>query len=41
VPRYWQLALGVLFVLVVVYLRGGIAGAITGLFARRGRSRAA
>jgi urea transport system permease protein len=33
VPRYWQLALGVLFVLVVVYLRGGIAG----LFARRAR----
>ena len=35
VPRYWQLALGVLFVLVVVYLRGGVAGAIAGLFARR------
>ena len=37
VPRYWQLALGVLFVLVIVYLRGGIAGAITTLFARRAR----
>ncbi len=37
VPRYWQLALGVLFVLVVVYLRGGVAGAIAGLFARRAR----
>ena len=34
-PRYWQLALGVLFVLVIVYLRGGVAGAIAGLFARR------
>ena len=37
VPRYWQLALGVLFVLLIVYLRGGIAGAITTLFARRAR----
>jgi ABC-type branched-subunit amino acid transport system permease subunit len=37
VPRYWQLALGVLFVLVIVYLRGGVAGAIAGLFARRAR----
>jgi len=37
VPRYWQLALGVLFVLVIVYLRGGIAGAIGALFARRAR----
>ena len=37
VVRYWQLALGVLFVLVVVYLRGGVAGAIAGLFARRAR----
>jgi urea transport system permease protein len=37
VPRYWQLALGVLFVLVIVYLRGGIAGALAALFARRSR----
>jgi urea ABC transporter permease protein UrtC len=37
VPRYWQLALGVLFVLVIVYLRGGIAGAIAALVARRSR----
>ena len=37
VPQYWQLALGVLFVLVIVYLRGGIAGAIASLFARRAR----
>jgi urea transport system permease protein len=36
-PRYWQLALGVLFVLAVVFLRGGVAGAIAGLFARRAR----
>jgi len=34
-PRYWQLALGVLFVLVIVYLKGGIAGALTGLTHRR------
>jgi urea ABC transporter permease protein UrtC len=38
VPRYWQLALGILFVLVIVYLRGGIAGALSGLFANRRRS---
>jgi urea transport system permease protein len=37
VPRYWQLALGVLFVLVIVYLRGGVAGSIAALFARRSR----
>ena len=37
VPRYWQLALGVLFVLAIVYLKGGIAGAVGGLFARRAR----
>lgn len=35
VPRYWQLALGLLFVLVIVYLRGGIAGAIANLYAAR------
>ena len=35
IPRYWQLALGILFVLVIVYLRGGIAGAIGNLTARR------
>ena len=39
VPRYWQLALGVLFVLAIVYLKGGIAGAVGGLFARRGSER--
>jgi ABC-type branched-subunit amino acid transport system permease subunit len=36
-PRYWQLALGILFVLVIVYLRGGIAGAIGNLMAARRR----
>jgi ABC-type branched-subunit amino acid transport system permease subunit len=37
VPRYWQLALGILFVLVIVYLRGGIAGAIGNLMGARRR----
>jgi hypothetical protein len=37
VPRYWQLALGILFMLVIVYLRGGVAGAIAALVARRSR----
>jgi urea transport system permease protein len=37
-PRYWQLALGVLFVLVVVYLKGGITGAVASLVASRRRS---
>lgn len=37
VPRYWQLALGVIFVLVIVYLKGGVAGAVERLFARRAR----
>jgi urea transport system permease protein len=36
-PRYWQLALGVLFVVVILYLRGGVAGALSGLFANRRR----
>lgn len=27
-PAYWQLALGILFVLAILYFRGGIAGAI-------------
>jgi urea transport system permease protein len=35
IPRYWQLALGILFVLVIVYFRGGIAGAIGNLVAAR------
>jgi len=35
IPRYWQLALGVLFVLVIVYLKGGVAGAIARLASRR------
>jgi urea transport system permease protein len=38
IPRYWQLALGVLFVLVIVYLKGGIAGAIANRLATRRRS---
>jgi urea ABC transporter permease protein UrtC len=35
IPRYWQLALGVIFVLVIVFLKGGIAGAIAKLLAPR------
>ena len=28
-PGYWQLVLGILFVLVILFLKGGVAGAIT------------
>ena len=35
-PQYWQLVLGVLFVLVVAFFRGGIAGAVHRFSARRG-----
>jgi len=38
IPRYWQLALGLLFVLAVVYLKGGITGAIASLVANRRQS---
>ncbi len=34
-PEYWQLAIGLIFILVIVFLRGGVAGAIGGLFERR------
>ena len=37
-PDYWQLALGILFVLVILFLKGGVAGAITRLLAVRRRS---
>jgi urea transport system permease protein len=37
-PGYWQLALGILFVLVILFLKGGVAGAISRLFAAGGRS---
>jgi urea transport system permease protein len=30
-PGYWQLALGILFVLVILFLKGGVAGAIVRL----------
>ncbi len=34
-PQYWQLVLGVLFVLVVAFFRGGVAGALNRFAARR------
>jgi urea transport system permease protein len=37
-PDYWQLALGVLFVLVILFLKGGVAGAIARLLAAGRRS---
>jgi urea transport system permease protein len=37
-PGYWQLALGILFVLVILFLKGGVAGAIARLLSARGRS---
>jgi ABC-type branched-subunit amino acid transport system permease subunit len=39
IPEYWQLALGVLFVFVIVYLKGGIAGAVKRLATRGSWSR--
>ena len=35
-PVYWQLGLGVLLVIVVLFARGGILGGASGLLARRG-----
>jgi hypothetical protein len=32
-PGTWQLALGILFVLVILFLKGGVAGAIARLLA--------
>jgi urea ABC transporter permease protein UrtC len=37
-PGYWQLALGILFVLVILFLKGGVAGAIARLLAAGRRS---
>jgi urea transport system permease protein len=37
-PDYWQLALGILFVLVILFLKGGVAGAISRLLSARRRS---
>ena len=34
-PEYWQLAIGLIFILVIVFFRGGVAGAISDLFGRR------
>jgi urea transport system permease protein len=34
-PEYWQLVLGVIFVIVIVAFKGGVAGAIEQLLARR------
>ena len=28
VPKYWQLVLGIVFVTVIIYFRGGVAGAV-------------
>jgi urea transport system permease protein len=36
-PDYWQLALGILFVLVILFLKGGVAGAISRLLSARRR----
>jgi urea transport system permease protein len=36
-PGYWQLALGILFVLVILFLKGGVAGAIARLLSARRR----
>ncbi len=33
-PEYWQLAIGLIFILVIVFLKGGVAGAIGGLVDR-------
>jgi urea transport system permease protein len=38
IPDYWQLALGILFVLVILFLKGGVAGAISRLLSARRRS---
>ena len=37
-PGYWQLALGILFVLVILFLKGGVAGAIARLLSAGRRS---
>jgi len=37
-PGYWQLVLGVLFVLVILFLKGGVAGAVARLLAAGRRS---
>jgi urea transport system permease protein len=38
IPDYWQLALGILFVLVIVFLKGGVAAAINRLLSAGRRS---
>jgi urea transport system permease protein len=38
IPDYWQLALGILFVLVILFLKGGVAGAISRLLPAGRRS---
>ena len=38
-PEYWQLAIGLIFILVIVFLRGGVAGAIQSLAGRVGPRR--
>ncbi len=35
-PRYWQLVLGVLFVAVIAYFKGGVAGALSAFHRSRG-----
>jgi hypothetical protein len=37
-PGYWQLVLGILFVLVILFLKGGVAGAISRLLSAGRRS---
>ena len=41
IPEYWQLVLGVIFVVVTVVFKGGVAGALERAFGSRagGRSR--
>lgn len=33
-PQYWQLCIGILFILVIAYFRGGVAGALPSLLGR-------
>jgi ABC-type branched-subunit amino acid transport system permease subunit len=38
-PQYWQLALGILFILVIVFFKSGLAGAFTEMKERSMRRR--
>ena len=39
-PEYWQLVLGIAFVVVIVAFRGGVAGALSHAFRSRRAGRA-